>query len=182
MLLTEDNDNYRTQLEERISDLECIEEIRYLHITDSVDLKKRAETENYNIKVSVKISFSGLTGGTLTSKIQKEVKDLEGRYCMILPQSMLPSKKFFQYAANVPDESTGVLILGLHDNKVVGKDCLQSAEDNYTIYTVYNKQPSENDFENCVLCKAELLNSIPPALNGHFSVSALYQTILRDGK
>lgn len=101
---------------------------------------------------------------------------------MILPQSMLPSKKFFQYAANVPDESTGVLILGLHDNKVVGKDCLQSAEDNYTIYTVYNKQPSENDFENCVLCKAELLNSIPPALNGHFSVSALYQTILRDGK
>lgn len=182
VLLTEDNDNYRTQLEERISDLECIEEIRYLHITDSVDLKKRAETENYNIKVSVKISFSGLTGGTLTSKIQKEVKDLEGRYCMILPQSMLPSKKFFQYAANVPDESTGVLILGLHDNKVVGKDCLQSAEDNYTIYTVYNKQPSENDFENCVLCKAELLNSIPPALNGHFSVSALYQTILRDGR
>lgn len=182
VLLTEDNDNYRTQLEERISDLECIEEIRYLHITDSVDLKKRAETENYNIKVSVKISFSGLTGGTLTSKIQKEVKDLEGRYCMILPQSMLPSKKFFQYAANVPDESTGVLILGLHDNKVVGKDCLQSAEDNYTIYTVYNKQPSENDFENCVLCKAELLNSIPHALNGHFSVSALYQTILRDGK
>lgn len=70
----------------------------------------------------------------------------------------------------------------MHDNKVVGKDCLQSAEDNYTIYTVYNKQPSENDFENCVLCKAELLNSIPPALNGHFSVSALYQTILRDGK
>lgn len=127
VLLTEDNDNYRTQLEERISDLECIEEIRYLHITDSVDLKKRAETENYDIKVSVKISFSGLTGGTLTSKIQKEVKDLEGRYCMILPQSMLPSKKFFQYAANVPDESTGVLILGLHDNKVVGKDCLQSA-------------------------------------------------------
>lgn len=122
VLLTEDNDNFRTQLEERISDLECIEEIRYLHITDSVDLKKRAETENYNIKVSVKISFSGLTGGTLTSKIQKEVKDLEGRYCMILPQSMLPSKKFFQYAANVPDESTGVLILGLHDNKVVGKD------------------------------------------------------------
>lgn len=40
VLLTEDNDNYRTQLEERISDLECIEEIRYLHITDSVDLKK----------------------------------------------------------------------------------------------------------------------------------------------
>lgn len=95
VLLTEDNDNFRTQLEERISDLECIEEIRYLHITDSVDLKKRAETENYNIKVSVKISFSGLTGGTLTSKIQKEVKDLEGRYCMILPQSMLPSKNFF---------------------------------------------------------------------------------------
>ncbi len=86
----EDNDNYRTQLEERISDLECIEEIRYLHITDSVDLKKRAETENYNIKVSMKISFSGLTGGTLTSKIQKEVKDLEERYCTILPQSMLP--------------------------------------------------------------------------------------------
>ena len=27
VLLTEDNDNFRTQLEERISDLECIEEI-----------------------------------------------------------------------------------------------------------------------------------------------------------
>lgn len=40
VLLTEDNDNYRTQLEECISDLGCIEEIRYLHITDSVDLKK----------------------------------------------------------------------------------------------------------------------------------------------
>lgn len=65
---------------------------------------------------------------------------------------------------------------------MVGKDCLQSEEDNYTIYTVYNKQPSENDFENCVLCKAELPNSIPSSLNGHFSVSALYQTILRDEK
>ena len=50
VLLTEDNDNYRTQLEERISDLECIEEIRYLHITDSVDLKKKSGNRKLQYK------------------------------------------------------------------------------------------------------------------------------------
>ena len=98
VLLTEDNDNYRTQLEDRISDLECIEEIRYLHITDSIDLKKRAKTENYKIKFSVKISFSDLKGGTLTSKIQKEVKDLEAKKAQLQELKKIQSEEdLFKY-------------------------------------------------------------------------------------
>lgn len=35
---------------------------------------------------------------------------------MVLPQGLMPSKKFFYYSKDALDDSTAALVLGLHDN------------------------------------------------------------------
>lgn len=182
VLMTEKNSTYKTQLEEYLSKVDCIEDIRYLNISDVIKSEKKAKLKNQNAKVSVKLSLKKSDENTVVSRIQNEIKDLEDRYCMVLPQSLLPSKKFFEYASKALDDGSEALILGLHDNKAVGYDELQSLKDKYTIYTVYNKTPSENDLENCILCSSSLLNSVPSELNGHFAVLSLYQQIIKNGK
>lgn len=184
VVLTNDNETYKTQLENYLSEVECIEEIRYLNLYDRVNFKETDSKNNdpKTVKVSIKSSFAITSGHTLISKIQNAVKDLKDKYCMVLPQGLLPSKKFFNYSKGALDDSTAALILGLHDNKVVSKDELLSPKENYTIYTVYNKKPSVNDLENCILCKVELLKFLPSNLEGHFATLSLYEQSIKQSK
>ena len=184
VVLTNENKTYKTQLENYLSEVECIEEIRYLNLYDRVNFKETDSKSNDHktVRVSIKSSFAITSGHTLISEIQNALKDLKDKYCMILPQGLLPSQKFFNYSKDALDDSTAALILGLHDNKVVSKDELLSPKENYTIYTVYNKKPSINDLENCILCKAELLKSLPSNLDGHFATLSLYEQSIKQAK
>ena len=148
VVLTRENETYKSQLEDYLSKVECIEEIRYLILNSQKTIKVSDcdESLQENIKVSVKSVFSK---DTYISRLQNSVKDLKDKYLMVLPQALLPSVKFFEYASNVLDDTTGALILGLHDNKTVSKDELLNPKENYTIYTVFNKKPSEHDGRSC---------------------------------
>lgn len=97
VVLTNENETYKTQLENYLSDVECIEEIRYLNLADRVNFNEAdcKSYDNQTVKVSIKTSFSASSSHTLVSRIQNAVKDLKGKYCMVLPQGLLPSKKFF---------------------------------------------------------------------------------------
>ncbi len=181
VVLTDDNSNYKTELEEYLSKVECIEEIRYLNLNSQKSLK--ASGFDKDSKTQVKVSNKSITSNcTLRSKLQRSVEDLDNKYLMVLPQTLHPSVKFFEYAQNLLDESTGALILGLHDNKVVTKDELLSLKENYNLYTVYNKKPSECDLENCVLCRAELIKDLSSKFNCNFATLELYQNILAKGQ
>ncbi len=181
VVLTRENETYKSQLEDYLSKVECIEEIRYLSLNSQKTIKVSDcdESLQENIKVSVKSVF---LKDTYISRLQNSVKDLKDKYLMVLPQALLPSVKFFEYASNVLDDTTGALILGLHDNKTVSKDELLNPKENYTIYTVFNKKPSEHDLENCILCKVELINTISSKLNCNFAIRSLYQYLLDKGQ
>ena len=181
VVLTDDNSNYKTKLEKYLSKVECIDEIRYLNLNSQKSLKGSCFDEDS--KTQVKVSIKSLTfNSTLIAKLQSSVEDLNDKYLMVLPQTLLPSLKFFEYAKNALDENTGALILGLHDNKVVTKDELLSPKENYKLYTVYNKKPSEHDLENCVLCRAELIKDISNKINCNFVTQVLYQSLLAKGQ
>lgn len=184
VVITNENETYKTQLENYLSDVECIEEIRFLNLADRVNFNEAdcKSNDNQTVKVSIKTSFSASSSHTFVSRIQNAVKDLKGKYCMVLPQGLLPSKKFFYYSKDALDDSTAALVLGLHDNKVVSKDELLSPKENYTIYTVYNKKPAVNDLENCILCKAELLKSLSSDFDGHFATLSLYEQCIKQEK
>ena len=181
VVLTDDNSNYKTKLEAYLSKVECIEEIRYLNLNTQKNLK--ASDFDKDSKTQVKVSIKSInSNSTLISKLQSSVEDLNDKYLMVLPQTILPSVKFFEYAQNALDENTGALILGLHDNKVVTKDELLSPKENYNLYTVYNKKPSDYDLENCVLCRAELIKELSNNLNCNFATLELYQKFLAKGQ
>lgn len=131
VVLTNENETYKTQLENYLSDVECIEEIRYLNLADRVNFNEAdcKSNDNQTVKVSIKTSFSASSSHTFVSRIQNAVKDLKGKYCMVLPQGLMPSKKFFYYSKDALDDSTAALVLGLHDNKVVSKDELLSPKE-----------------------------------------------------
>lgn len=108
------DEKYKDRIETYLSNVDCIENILFLNLSDTASAAVDGESSQNT---------------TLISRIKSVAQNLQGKELMVLPQTLLPSVKFFEYASKALDETTGALILGLHDNKCVSEAELVSLKE-----------------------------------------------------
>lgn len=133
------------------------------------------------------IVLSDNISGNYNSIIKNAVKKAKNELCIVIPTAMVPSDKFIRYIAECyKNDSKRVdvrlVMLGLHDNKCVSIADVKDPIENYSLYTVYNKTPSENDFEYAFAVSKRTLDNLSDEFTSHYALRDLYKKIRLDNK
>lgn len=125
--------------------------------------------------------------GSFNTCIKKAVLGAKNDTVIVVPTSIVPSEKFYSYAAQCYKSeydriSVRLVLLGLHDNKCVTLADTKDPIENYNLYTVYNKTPSDNDFEYAMVISKKTVEKYPQEFASHFAIRALYQRLRKENK